>query len=628
MTSYPKDTSARAVVLYQQRSTNYTYNSGTGFRVNHYISVKIKILKTEGKSEGTIEIPFYYRTNGDRESIAGMEAWTYNLINGKVVKTKLDKDYLFEETISKNYHRLKFSMPEVNVGSVIEFKYVLSTDHVYFLPDWDIQRDIPVLNNNYDISIPEYFEYNISVKGFEMLDIKENQENTQFNLGLDSNGSPALISCNIRHIRCVAQDIPALHDENYVWCLDDYLSGVRYELRGTRFPNERYKPFTLTWEDLEKTIRDETDMPLFLKTPNPWKAETAKLVENVTDDKEKIELLYDFVKKQVRWNENYVLIGDNPKDAVKNGTGSNAQINYLIMSVLRDAGYQTYPILLSRRTNGRLPISHPSISKLSTFVVAAMTKDSSIYYMDGSSKYGGVNVLPINLLVDKARVYDDRVLEKWVDLSKLTRNFQISTIQAKLDKNGLLSGVRKTYYTNQLAYEYKSRFASAKDSMDFIKQIQNHYDVVVDSFDVSDKEPKSSMVNERMVFNKQLELTGDYIYLNPMVFKHLTENEFTQTDRKLPVEFGYTTGYQTICSIEIPDNYQLEELPKSVKYVITGNKASCQFLAQQTGNTVIVKYAFQLMQTIYPETDYPIVRDFYGQAVAKNMEMLVLKKKS
>jgi len=627
MTVYPKDTSARAVVLNQQRYTTYSYNANTGFRVTHYVTQKIKILKAEGKDEGTINIPFYYRTNGDREMVTGIEAWTYNLVNGKVVRTKLDKEYLFEEEINQNYHRIKFSMPEVNVGSVIEFKYNLVTERVYSLPDWDIQRDVPVLNSDYLASIPEYFDYNIAVKGFENLDIKDGAENAQFNLGNDVSGSPIFLSCTMRMIHCIAQDVPALKDEDYVWCLDDYISGLRFELSGTRFPNTFYKPFTTSWDDLEKSINDDTNMPQYLKMKNPWKEEIAKLLSNITDEKVKIELLYDFVKKHVRWNDSYALIGDDPKEALKNGTGSNAQINHLLMSTLRDAGIQTYPILLSRRTNGRLPVTHPSINKLSTFIVAAQTKDSSTYYMDGSSKYGGLNVLPTSLLVERARVYNQASDEKWVDLTQLNKNFQISNIQATLDNNGLLSGVRSTSYTNQLAYDYKSRFAASKDSMEFVKQIQNDFDVSVDSLDVSGKEPMSSSVNERIVFNKQMDLAGDFIYLNPMIFKHLTVNQFTQTERKLPIEFAFLSGYQTVCSIQIPDNYQVEELPKSVKYIINGNKAVCQFMALQSGNSVVFKYFFQMKQLIFPESDYTVLRDFYGSAVAKNMEMLVLKKK-
>jgi len=590
--------------------------------------VKIKILKDEGKDEGSIAIPYFYKSNIDCETVTAIEAASYNLVNGNIIKSNLDKDYLFDEKIKKNYNQIKFSLPDVKVGSVIEYKYTIGTEHVYNLPDWDIQRDIPILNSDFEASIPEYFKYDITVKGIEKFDIKKKSENVQFNLGVDLSGSPILHSCTMQKIQCIAQDIPALKNENYVWCMNDYISGLHFELTGTQFPYELYKAYTSTWEKLEETIKDETDMPQFLKISNPWKKETAKVLAGMTDETEKITAIYDFVKKRVSWNNNYALIGENPKEAFKNGTGSNAQFNYLLMSVLRYAGIRTYPILLSRRKNGRMPLTHPSLNNLNTFIVAAATKDSTLFYMDGSSMYGGPNILPTSLLVDRARIFDAASIEKWVDLSKLTKSLQSSTIKATINNEGLLSGVRTTSYTNQLAYDYKSRFAALKDSMEFVKQIQNDNDVVVDSMESSGKDPMSSSVNERLVFSKQMDLAGDLMYVNPMIFKHLSENPFTQSERKLPVEFAFPTSYQTICSIELPSNYQVEELPQSIKYVITGSKAIFQFIAQQVGNTVIFKYDFQMLDVIFPETDYTFLRDLYGQAVSKNMEMLVLKKKA
>ena len=126
---------------------------------------------------------------------------------------------------------------------------------------------------------------------------------------------------------------------------------------------------------------------------------------------------------------------------------------------------------------------------------------------------------------------------------------------------------------------------------------------------------------------KQMDVAGDYIYVNTMIFKHLADNPFTQTERKMPIEFDFPYGYQTICSFKIPEGYQLEDCPKNVKYVIPDNLGVCQFMSQQSGNTVMIKYSFQLNQIVFLPTDYPMIRDFFGLAATKNMEMIVLKKK-
>lgn len=634
MTVYPPDTSARAVVLYQQRYTGYYFqpqyinsdNSTSGFLVNSFISKKIKILKPEGRDEGNVEIPYFFYSSSSKEAVTGIEAWTYNLVNGKIVKTKLDKQYLFDEEFNNAFHRIKFSMPEVKVGSVIEFKYTLASRNETSIPDWNIQLDIPVMNSDFQVGIPEYYDFSLSVKGFEMLNIKETAESARYDI-VNTNYGAEVLSCAIRKITCTSQDIPAMKEEENIWCMNDYYAGVQFELRGTRYPHQPYFPFTKTWESLEKAINEDTEVAMKLQMSNPWKSETEKLLVNLTDEGEKISILYDFVKKRIRWDDTYGLFNGFPREAIKNGTGNNAMINFVLMSVLRDADITTYPILLSQRSKGRLPLTNATVNQLSTFIVAAMTKDSSFYYMDGSAKYGGPNMLPTDLLVDRARIFNKSSVEKWVDLTKLTPNFQMSNIQAELTKDGLLKGVRSTSYSNQLAYDFKSDFASAKDSMEFIKKLQNKFDITVDSMEVSGKEPMSNSVNERMVFNKQVDVAGDFMYVNAMIFKHLSNNPFTQTDRKLPIEFSYPYGYQTTCSLQIPDGYQVEELPKSVKYVLPGKVGVCQFVARLSGNTVMFNYVFQLHQIVYAQTDYPMIRDFFGQAATKNMEMLVLKKK-
>lgn len=635
MSVYNQDTSASAVVMYQHSYTNYDFQTQNGysdyttngFLVNTYISRKIKILKEQGKEVGTIEIPYYFYSNSSKESVTDIEAWTYNLENGKMVKSKLDKQYLFDEEYNDVIHLIKFSMPDVRVGSVIEIKYTLLSKSASSIPDWNIQRNIPVMNSEYEVGIPEFYDFSLSVKGFEMLDIKETSESMTYNIVSSSYGTDKLSSV-IRKIKCKGQDIPALKSEKYVWCMNDFFSGVRFELRGTRYPNKPYIPFTSSWETLEKVIYESPEIAMNLKMGNPWKAETSKLVAGVTDEAEKISILYEFVKKQIRWNEHYALFSGMPRDAIRNGTGNNSQINFVLMSVLRDEGINTYPILISHRSNGRLPLTNASINMLSTFIVAAMTKDSTVFYLDGSSKNGGPNLLPTNLLVDRARILNKSSIEKWVDLTKLTPNLQMSYIQASIDKNGLVQGTRTTSYINQEAYEYKTQFSAAKDSLDFVKNEQNKYDIILDSLEISGKEPSSSSVNEQMSFSKQMDVAGDFIYVNTMIFKHLSDNPFSQIERKFPVEFDYSYSYQVECSLQIPDGYQVEELPKSVKYKLPGNAAFCQFMAGQSGNTVIFKYVFQLSQIVYLQDEYSMIREFYGQVAAKNLEMMVLKKRS
>ena len=284
------------MILYDDGYTSYEWVND-GFKINQELKQKIKILKQDGVDRATISLPYYYKTNGDRETISNLEAFSYNMENGKVVKNKLDKKYIFDEEISNRYRRLKFSIPNVKVGSVIEFKYNKSSDHIYNIPDWSIQTDIPVIHSNYEVLIPEYFIFNNETKGYEDIKVVETPQNQQFNIGMTANGS-STVSCQSRDIKFTANNVPALKKRTYVWCKNDFSSGVRFELNGTRFPNSFYKSYTQTWENLEEAIKKETDFGVNIKMSNPFKTEIKTLTDTVRNEKRKIELIYAFIKSK------------------------------------------------------------------------------------------------------------------------------------------------------------------------------------------------------------------------------------------------------------------------------------------------------------------------------------------
>ena len=60
---------------------------------------------------------------------------------------------------------------------------------------------------------------------------------------------------------------------------------------------------------------------------NPFKDEMKNLLTGVTDDKTKIEKIYQFLKDHISWNETYSFYGNKAKDAIKLKTGDNGQIN-------------------------------------------------------------------------------------------------------------------------------------------------------------------------------------------------------------------------------------------------------------------------------------------------------------
>src|ERR1035437_4511825 len=125
MKIYPADSTASAVLL-----CNYGYFDSNQMQFVH--QMRIKILKEEGKDQGNFSVPASEKTN--------VKGQTINLENGVPLVTKLNKEGIFIERITKNTYRARVAMPNVKVGSVLDIEFYFTGLPSY----WSFQKDIPV----------------------------------------------------------------------------------------------------------------------------------------------------------------------------------------------------------------------------------------------------------------------------------------------------------------------------------------------------------------------------------------------------------------------------------------------------------------------------------------------------
>ena len=81
---------------------------------------------------------------GITKSFQGLKAYTYNLIDGKIDEVKLKKDGVFKEEISKYFDQNKITMPNIKEGSIIEYKYTVTSPFFSNVDEFVFQYDIPV----------------------------------------------------------------------------------------------------------------------------------------------------------------------------------------------------------------------------------------------------------------------------------------------------------------------------------------------------------------------------------------------------------------------------------------------------------------------------------------------------
>ena len=616
MTVYDGDTEAAAVELY--RNLDVYYGVVDDFKVYYSIKRRLKILKPEGKGEADVSI--VYRENESNrttcENVRGLKAIAYNLEDGKLVKTKLESSMIHEERLNKHEKVLKFSVPQVKVGTVIEYEYRIESDYYWDLRDWYAQSNIPVFYTRYELSYPEWFNFNIEETGVNKIERKQTTSNLHI-------GDHQSVLTNV--ITFEGHRLPALKKDKYVWNVRDYSNKVTHELGGINVPGQIHKNYTSTWNDVDKMLLGDEDFGGRLKKSSPLKSEIVEQgIASIPDQKERISAVFKLLRQKVRWNGDYAFWGKSTSKMLKEGTGTNADINFLLINMLQDAGIESFPVVLRNRSAGILPLSHPSSKYLTTFVVGIHDTDSTYLYLDGSVEDGYINVLPTDLLVDRGRVINKNGQGAWVDIRSNASGQESTSIQAILNADGLLTCKARTLLVNEAAAALRKKWRIAKDSVDVIGDIQERNGIVIQSYQLDGKTDFSPKLSETVEFTKQCDATDDRIYLNPLIIVPMKEALFKDETRELPVEFPYKQAETLTAMITLPDGYQVEEAPKPI--IMKADGLTVRIIGTVSENVVQMQYKMNLNKVFYARTDYQDLKAFFDQVVEHNKNMLVIKK--
>ena len=126
------------------------------------IHVRIKVLEQGGLDYGNLEFSYI---KGDSD-LTKLKAATYNLEDGKIVKTEVSKKEWITEKVNDKLYVKKISMPNVRVGSVIEYTYFQNIGDIYSLPSWNFQSSIPTVHAEFKIGLPQYGSYMPNFQGY------------------------------------------------------------------------------------------------------------------------------------------------------------------------------------------------------------------------------------------------------------------------------------------------------------------------------------------------------------------------------------------------------------------------------------------------------------------------------
>ncbi len=631
----PLDSSASATYLFKYRKTFYEYDRDKGFQLITEVHERIKIYNQEGFDYATKAINLY-KSGSHQEIARGLKAYTYNLVGGKIEDTKLKKEGIFKTEKSKYRNETKFTMPNIKEGSVVEYEYKIISPFYQNVDEFRFQHAIPIKKLEAEFQAPEYYNFKVNMKGF--LKITPKIENKRDKITFSSKsrtGQSGAVrtsfnSSDLEFTKKVStynlENIPALKDEPYVNNINNYRSSVKYELSYVKMPQSTIEYYSTTWEDVVKTIYKSSSFGDELDKSGYYEDDIDALIGSVSDPKKRIALIFNFVKSKVKWNEYYgYRTADGVRKAYREQVGNVAEINLMLTSMLRYAGLEANPVLVSTRRNG-IPI-FPTREGYD-YVISCVELPTGNVLLDATNKYGSPNVLPFRTLNWEGRIIKKDGSSSLISLYPNENSKNSILMMASLSEEGDLEGNFRSVKTNHKALSYRERYNNA-DEDDFLEKLENNYDgLEVSDFKVSNAVELSKPVMESYKFFKesQADIIGDKIYFSPLFFLRSKENPFKLEKREFPVDFGYPSSSTYRITIKLPEGYKVESIPEASAYALPDNLGIFKYMLSQNQSTIQLLIDTKINTSIISPLYYDTLKAYFKQLIEKENEQIVLTK--
>ncbi|MDF2551235.1 MAG: hypothetical protein K0R77_510 [Chryseobacterium sp.] len=603
------DEKAPAEILY--RSIHYRVDPYNGQLIKKY-AYRVKIYDKD-KSEDwlNLDISLYDNNTGSREILNSVKAYVYNLENDQIAETRVDKSSKFKSKENKYTTVNKFAFPNIKNGSVIEYQYEVTSPFLYEIPLIYMELDTPSMYSEYVLDAPTNMSYHIDFTG--SLTPKHKKVGDEFLYGADS-----------KTYRFAYENLKAFKAEKFVKNSDNYRTKIRAELHSTFF-NNGLKTYTSTWEDIRKKLWDHEEFGLQYKKDRLVKDLIPKNISEEKDELKKANSIFDHVKNSYTWNQTYGFYTENGiKELNKTKTGNTGDINLVLINMLRTEHLKAYPILISTVKNGYVNLTFPNIGNFN-YVIAAIEIGKDIYLFDATSKQAKEGILPSRVWNSNGLLLRDDKAEV-ISLNNIKMSYSTHTTKAKINPDGTVTGQYQDDDEGLFALNAKENFDENPDK--YKKQYKENFSV--DFSNISSRVLDTGEFRSTMNFESGnlMDNLGKRKIINPLLFLHQTTNDFDQQEeRKYMIDFISPISKTKIVEIEIPEGYDVADLPKSKKIVTEDKEISYSYVVEKKENKIITVSKFEIASADYPKEYYPAFKQIWKViSDSENQVMSLIKK--
>lgn len=623
------DSGASALILFDIGSTEFVANSTGWFSTNYKRHKRIKILDKKGFEAANMQILLFHRGN-DRERVMDLMGYTFNLENGSIVETKLEKKSIFEDKYDKNNDAKKFTFPAIKEGSIIDYTYTIQSDFIFNLQPWHFQGEYPCLWSEYETRIPDFFNYVVLAQGYLPFNIKTTDSRPEtFRVNVNANSSGAsnysTIPAQTYYNRWVIKNVVPLKEESYTSTLRNHISKIEFQLSQIRFPDNPVREIMGNWFKASQSLMEDEEFGLPLTKNNNWLDDDLKTITaGATDKLEKAQKIFAFVRDNFTSTGGGMYFNAPIREVFKQRKGNDGSINLLLTAMLKHEQIEAMPLILSTKSHGYAHNLYPLMDRYN-YVVSLLTIDSTTYLLDASTPRLGFGKLNADCYNGSARIIKLPAAEL-VELNAddLVENEVTSIFIQNGEKNEMSATV-----TNFLGYyqsmNLRDKLSNTKTE-DYFKELAKRYSFEakiengnIDSLKLYDYPIK-------VTYDMKFKNEEDIIYFTPQLTGAWKNNPFKAEKRLYPVEMPYVINETFVLTMEIPSGYKVDELPKSTRVMFNENEGMFEYIIKANEETLQFKSKISLTKANFTPEDYETLRDFFGFIVKKQAEQVVFKK--
>ena len=614
LTSVPYAPEAEKVVLKASGQLDLTRRDDA--RATH---IRIKVLK-EGTAPNNV-LSFTYNPLENKERVMQVKAHTYNKkANGKEESTKVPKENIVTQELNPTTSRVNITFPDVKVGSIIELRYELATRGNLYLDNWAFQHKYPTL--------------------FSEFLLIQNEESLEFKTILNGRQLTKKYGYGAKEEYWSLENLPALVNVPFLVNTNKYTENIGFQLvkfievndlgyAASILPEVNYREKTIG-NDWKSLLEDMFDSDLFRSYLNR-KGLAKKVLEkevNLLSNKPmvKAQKIYQWVQSNFTWNES---TGIYPEkffgEALKANYHSNAVKTFLLIALLKGAGFEAHPAYLSTVKNGIVDMGTPQLSQFD-YVVCFVKIGQSQILLDPTLTSLPFGYLAPMALTDKVAIYNGEEV-KWIRLPVQPNNTKNVSIDLKLTEP---QGTANINYAGYESIALRQQYAETVELPTY-KQLQ--FEVANMAFEPQKPEQDFALnstapisITVPLKTAQTLSPQTDKLEVNAFLYRFIESNPFEADSRTLPIETLFPFMHKYNLTLTIPENYQVATLPKAQTYTAANQKVSFSFTAQEKEGQVEISAVMIHQSTSIAPTFYEELKAFYEKVLTAQQGIVVLQK--